>query len=144
VSERFVNPDAREIRDLLVRVRNIAVVGLSPKPARPSHSVAAALQEFGYRVLPVRPAVERILGEPVYRNLGDVPERIDLVNVFRASAHVKAVVERCIELSLPALWLQDGIVDEAAALRAREAGIFVVMDRCIYRDHRALIGSTGP
>lgn len=138
---RFENPPPHEIRALLQRIRNVAVVGLSPEPARPSHRVAAALQGFGYRILPVRPAVREILGEPAYPDLRQVPERIDLVDVFRAPEHVDEIVDACIELQLPALWLQEGVVNEAAALRARQAGMFVVMNRCIYRDYLQLLGS---
>lgn len=138
---RFENPPPHEIRTLLQQIRNIAVLGLSPNPARPSHRVAAALQGFGYRILPVRPAVHEILRERAYPGLRQVPERIDLVDVFRAPEHVDEIVDACIELKLPALWLQEGVVNEAAARRARRAGMFVVMDRCIYRDYLQLLGS---
>lgn len=138
---RFENPPPHEIRTLLQQIRNIAVLGLSPNPARPSHRVAAALQGFGYRILPVRPAVHEILRERAYPDLRQVPERIDLVDVFRAPEHVDEIVDACIELKLPALWLQEGVVNEAAARRARRAGMFVVMDRCIYRDYLQLLGS---
>lgn len=138
---RFENPPPHEIRTLLQQIRNIAVLGLSPNPARPSHRVAAALQGFGYRILPVRPAVNEILGERAYPGLRQVPERIDLVDVFRAPEHVDEIVDACIELKLPALWLQEGVVNEAAARCARRAGMFVVMDRCIYRDYLQLLGS---
>ncbi|MFA7097513.1 MAG: CoA-binding protein [Gammaproteobacteria bacterium] len=138
---QFENPPPHEIRTLLQQIRNIAVLGLSPNPARPSHRVAAALQGFGYRILPVRPAVHEILRERAYPDLRQVPERIDLVDVFRAPEHVDEIVDACIELKLPALWLQEGVVNEAAARRARRAGMFVVMDRCIYRDYLQLLGS---
>jgi predicted CoA-binding protein len=142
LSEPFRNPPRAELRELLLRARTIAVVGLSPRPARPSHWVSAALQRFGYRIIPVRPIGETILGERVYRDLGDIPTQIDLVSVFRAPEHVHTIVERCLELRLPALWLQDGVVNEVAARRGRAAGMFVVMDRCIYRDYLSLIGSS--
>lgn len=135
----FQNPDPDAIRELLQRVRNIAVVGLSPRPNRPSHQVAAALQRFGYRIIPVRPAVNEVLGEPAYGGLHEVPEAIDLVDVFRAPQHVDEIVDACIALKLPALWLQDGVINEAAAQRARAAGMTVIMDRCIYRDYLALM-----
>jgi len=134
----FSNPDLETIRALLEGVRTIAVVGLSPKANRPSHQVASALQGFGYRIVPVRPAVDRVLGERAYADLREVPERVDLVDVFRAPEHVDALVDTCIELALPALWLQDGVVNVPAAERARAAGITVVMDRCIYRDYLRL------
>lgn len=139
MTERFENPPLHEIRVLLQRIHNIAVVGLSPNPNRPSHLVAEALQRFGYRILPVRPAITEILGEPAYPDLRQVQEHIDLVDVFRAPEHVDEIVDACIGLNVPALWLQDGVINEAAALRARQAGIFVVMDRCIYRDYLQLM-----
>ncbi len=139
MTEQFKNPPPHEIRTLLQWIHTIAVVGLSPNPNRPSHLVAEALQRFGYRILPVRPATTEILGEPAYPDLRQVQECIDLVDVFRAPEHVDEVVDACIEPKVPALWLQDGVVNEAAALRARQTGIFVVMDRCIYRDYLQLM-----
>ena len=134
----FANPSPEEICRMLREVRTIAVVGLSPKAARPSYRVARAMQGYGYRIIPVRPAVAEVLGEKAYARLEDVPERIDLVDVFRASEHVAAIVDACIRLGVPRLWLQDGVVDEAAAQRARAAGIEVVMDRCVWRDYASL------
>lgn len=131
----FINPSLGEIKTFLLDIRSIAVVGLSPKANRPSYQVAAAMQGFGYRILPVRPAVDRILGEVTYRDLYALPGPIDLVNVFRAPEHVAPIVDACIELRLPAVWLQDGVINESAAAKARDAGLFVVMDRCIYRDY---------
>ena len=131
----FTNPSLEEIRALLERVRNIAVVGLSPKTDRPSFKVASALQRFGYRIIPVRPMAKEILGEKVYPDLASVPEKIDLVDVFRAPDQVDEVIDACIALRVPAVWLQDGVVNEAAAQRARDAGLTVVMDRCVYRDY---------
>ena len=135
----FANPSKDEIRALLKRVRTIAVVGLSASPGRASHGVARALQGFGYRIIPVNPALAEVLGEKAYPNLRELPEPVDLVDVFRESSHVAGIVEDCVALKLPALWLQDGVVDEAAALRARDAGLTVVMDRCIYRDYAQLM-----
>jgi len=134
----FANPSPEEIRDLLRRVKTIAVVGLSPRPDRPSYCVAKAMQGFGYRIVPVRPAVAEVLGEKAHATLSEVPEPIDLVDVFRAAEHVDEVVDECIRLNVPAIWIQEGIVNEAAAQRARAAGIFVVMDRCIYKEYVAL------
>ena len=131
----FANPDIEQIKQFLLSIHSIAVVGLSPKANRPSYQVAAAMQGFGYRIIPVRPAVAEVLGEVAYRDLYALAEPVDLVNVFRAPEHVGPIVDACIELGLPALWLQDGVINEAAAARAREAGLFVVMDRCIYRDY---------
>ena len=121
---------------LLKRVTNIAVVGLSPNPRRPSHAIAAGMQTFGFNIIPVRPAVREVLGHKAYGRLTEVDVPIDLVNVFRAAKFVDAVVDDCIALGLKALWIQESIVNEPAALRARAAGMTVVMDRCIYRDYR--------
>lgn len=139
MNSRFANPSADQIRALLQRIKTIAVVGLSASPSRPSHGVARALQGFGYRIIPVNPTVTEVLGEKAYPSLRALPELVDLVDVFRASRHVTAIVDECIALKLPALWLQDGVIDAAAALRAREAGLTVVMDRCIYRDYLQLM-----
>jgi len=135
----FQNPAPDEIKALLTRVKTIAVVGLSPKPNRPSFIVARALQGFGYRTIPVRPAVNQVLGEQAYPSLSDVPEPIDLVDAFRAAEHLDELVDECIRLKLPALWIQEGIVNLPAAERARAAGLLVVMDRCIYKDYVSLM-----
>lgn len=138
----FENPDSAAIKALLEHIEVIAVVGASPNPARPSHRVAAALQGWGYRIVPVRPGVERVLGERAYPDLAQVPGRIDLVDVFRAPDQVDPIVDVCIARGVPALWLQDGVINAAAASRARDAGILVVMNRCIYRDYRAFFGDS--
>jgi len=135
----FQNPPSEEIKALLAGVKTIAVIGLSPQSSRPSHIVAKAMQGFGYRIIPVRPIVEHVLDEPAYANLAAVRERIDLVDVFRAAEHLDELVDECIRLKLPALWIQEGIVNQAAAERARSAGLFVVMDRCLYKDYVALM-----
>ncbi len=140
----FQNPPADKITDLLRSARIIAVVGLSPDPSRPSHRVALQLQRFGYRIVPVRPSGGVILGEQAIPDLHHLPdvlkhgERVDIVDVFRRPEYVAAIVDDCIRLGMPALWLQDGVIDEAAAQKARRAGIFTVMDRCLFRDRAAL------
>ena len=134
----FQNPDDESIRALLKRVRNIAVLGLSPKPDRPSYFVARAMQGFGFNIIPVRPATAEVLGQKAHASLRDVPGPVDLVDVFRAAEYLDAIVDECIALQLPAIWVQEGIVNEAAAERARAAGMTVVMDRCIYKDYVAL------
>lgn len=134
----FQNPSEDEIRTFLKSIKRVAVVGLSPKADRPSHRVAAALQRFGYDIVPVRPAVTEVLGQPAYARLEQVPGTIDLVDVFRNPDEVDAIVDDCIRLKLPALWLQDGVINQPAAERARAAGMFVVMNRCTYRDYMAL------
>ena len=133
---RFENPRPGEIRALLKRVKTIAVVGLSPNPDRPSYGVSRALQGFGYRVIPVHPAAREILGEKAYPRLADIPDAIDLVDVFRRPEHIDGVVDECLALGLKILWIQDNIVNEPAALRAQAGGMSVIMDRCIYRDYR--------
>lgn len=140
----FANPSTDEIARLIRAAHTIAVVGLSPDRTRPSHGVARALQRFGYRIIPVTPVAESILGEPAVAALEQLPEvlgpgeRVDIVDVFRRPVHIPAIVADCIRLRLPALWLQDGVIDAAAAARARDAGIFTVMDRCLFRDRAAL------
>ena len=137
----FENPAKADIDALLRRTRTIAVLGLSKDASRPSHHVARALQKFGYRIVPVNPAAQEILGERSWPDLqsafaGAGP--IDVVEVFRRPEHVAAIVDDAIRLKVPALWLQEGVIDEAAANRARAAGIFTVMNRCMFRDRSAL------
>lgn len=129
-------PDAAE--RILRQARTIAVVGLSPDPRRPSHGVARYLQRAGYRIIPVNPNVREVLGERAYGRLRDVPDPIDVVDVFRRSEFVGPIVEEAIAIKAPAIWLQDGVVDETAAERARAAGLEVVMDDCMMRRHAAL------
>jgi predicted CoA-binding protein len=138
----FINPSLDEIRDILKNTKTIAVVGLSPKPKRPSHSVSKAMQGFGYQIIPVRPAVDEVLGEKAYVDLESIPEdlrkKIDMVDVFRAPEKITLIIDACIKLKIPLIWLQDGVVNEAEAARAQAAGITVVMDRCVYRDYYTL------
>lgn len=128
------------IRDLLSKVKTIAVVGLSDSPFRPSHGVAAYLQSQGYKIIPVNPQIPEALGETSYRSLLEVPETVDLVDVFRRPEFVNEIVEQAIRLKIPAIWLQEDVINEPAAERARQAGMFVVMDRCILKEHRARFG----
>lgn len=129
------------IRQLLQEAKTIAVVGLSDSPMRPSHGVSAYMQMQGYRIIPVNPQISEALGEKSYPSLLDVPadlrEKIDLVDVFRRPEFVDEIVDQTIQLKIPAIWLQEDVVNEPAAERARKAGIFVVMDRCILKEHRA-------
>jgi predicted CoA-binding protein len=129
-----------QIGEVLKSARNIAVVGLSDSPLRPSHGVAAYMQSQGYRILPVNPTITDALGEPSYGSLLDVKEKIDVVNIFRRPEFVPAVVDQAIQLKVPAIWMQEGVIHEQAAEKARRAGIFVVMDRCILKEHRARFG----
>lgn len=132
----FENPAKKEVETLLRRARTIAVLGLSETPGKPSHNVARGLQQFGYRIVPVNPAASEILGERAWPDLESAMKGagpVDLVDVFRRPEHVAGIVEDCIRLKVPALWLQEGVVDENAAQRAHAAGIFTVMDRCIFK-----------
>ena len=137
----FENPTKSDIDAFLRRIRVVAILGLSETPGRPSHNVGKALQKFGYRIVPVNPTATEILGERAWPDLdaafaGAGP--IDVVDVFRRPEHVAGIVEGCIRLKAPALWLQDGVIDEAAAQKARDAGIFTVMNRCMFRDRSTL------
>ena len=127
-------------REILRSFRTFAVVGLSPKPHRDSHRVARYLLERGYEIVPVYPREEEILGQKVYRSVRDVPGTVDLVDVFRRSEELPEVIDDVLAARAGALWLQIGCVDEAGALRAREAGLSVVMDRCLMVDHAHLLG----
>jgi predicted CoA-binding protein len=129
--------DTDRITQLLQQAKTIAVVGLSDNPMRTSYDVSEYMQRQGYHIIPVNPAIASALGEKSYPALSDVPGKIDIVNVFRRSVFVPEIVDEVIRLKLPALWLQEGVVDEEAAEKARQAGIFVVMDRCILKEHRA-------
>ena len=135
----FENPAPDQIRALLGEVKTIAVLGLSNNPDRPSYGVAAYLQQAGYRIIPVRPAQTQVLGETAYARLADVPAVPDLVDVFRAPEHVAGIVDECLAKGVRRLWLQEGVIDAAAAQRARDAGLTVVMDRCILKEHRKLL-----
>jgi len=127
------------IADLLRRSRTIAVVGLSDSPLRPSHGVSAYMQGQGYRIIPVNPRISEALGEPAFPSLLDVPEKIDIVNIFRRPEFVSEVVDQAIQLKVPVIWMQEEVVHEQAATKARSHGIFVIMDRCILQEHRARI-----
>jgi predicted CoA-binding protein len=125
-------PDFKEI---LTRYRTIAVVGLSPDSGKPSHEVAAYLKRAGYRIIPVNPAVAEVFGEKSYPTLADVPEEVEIVDVFRRSEFVPEIVEQAIAKGAKVVWMQEGVVHEEAARRAREAGLEVVMDRCMLKEH---------
>lgn len=138
----FENPAKSEIDALLRRARTIAILGLSESEEKPSYHVAQKLQKFGYRIVPVNPTARQILGEPAWPDLESALKGagpVDIVDVFRRPEHVAGIVDEAIRLNVPALWLQEGVVDEGAASRARDAGIFTVMDRCIYKVRAALV-----
>lgn len=132
------------IFDLLSRVKTIAVVGLSDRPMRPSYGVSAYMQMQGYKIIPVNPQIAEALGEGAYPSLleipGEVAKQIELVNVFRRPEFVDEIVDQAIQLKIPAIWLQEDVINERAAAKARAAGMFVVMDLCILKEHRARFG----
>jgi len=136
----FQNPNEAELKELLRSIRTVAVVGLSPKEDRPSYHVAAGLQKLGFKIVPVHPTAETILGEKVYASLRDIPFAIDVADVFRDPAYIAPIIDDAIAIKAPYLWLQEGVVNEAEALRAQAAGMKVVMNRCIWRDAVALLG----
>jgi predicted CoA-binding protein len=137
----FENPTKPEIEAFLRRIRTIAVLGLSDRPDKPSHHVAEELQKYGYRIVPVNPGATEILGEKSWPDLESAMKGagpVDVVQVFRRPEHVAAIVDEVIRLRAPALWLQEGVIDETAATKARAAGIFTVMDRCMFKTRRAM------
>lgn len=134
------SPQTDPIANLLQRSKTIAVVGLSNSPLRPSHGVAAYMQTQGYRIIPVNPKIKGALGEKAYASLLDVPEKIDIVNIFRRPDFVEEVVDQAVQLKVPAIWMQEEVIHEKAAEKARKAGIFVMMDRCILKEHKARFG----
>lgn len=135
----ITNPTKQEIRELLERSQTVAVVGLSEDPYRPSHGVARALQEFGFRIFPVNPNLESpVLGEEPYASVEEIPEPVDIVDVFRRSEKVMPAAEAAVAAGAKALWMQSGVVNEAAARLAAENGLIVVMDRCLAVDYARL------
>jgi predicted CoA-binding protein len=127
-----------DIPELLRRSRTIAVVGLSNNPMRPAYGVSEYMQRHGYRIVPVNPGETEVLGEKAYAHLEDIPEPIDIVDVFRRSEFVPPIVESAIRVGAKAVWMQEDVIHEEAAESARQAGLFVVMDRCILKEHRRL------
>ena len=134
------SPQTDPVAELLRRAKTIAVVGLSNNPLRASHGVSAYMQDQGYRIIPVNPHIESCLGEKAYASLTEVPGKVDIVNIFRRPEFVEEVVDRAIQLKVPAIWMQEEVIHEKAAEKARKAGIFVVMDLCILKEHRARFG----
>jgi predicted CoA-binding protein len=132
----FADPDM--IRRIVGSCRTIAVVGLSGNSSRPSHRVAAYMQQQGYTITPINPNERTVLGEPAYDTLSNLPRKVDLVSVFRRSHEAGAIIDQAIQIGAQAFWLQEGVIDEAGARRAHEAGLLVVMDRCWLKEHRRL------
>lgn len=131
-----VQPSADPILDILKKYKTIAVVGLSSNPARPSHEVSAYMQSKGYRIIPVNPNEKQVLGEVSYAHLEDVPEKIDIVDIFRKAEDVPGVVESAVRVGAKVAWMQLGIANEVAAEKARAAGLLVIQDACIFVEHR--------
>lgn len=127
------------IEELLRSTKTIAVVGLSRKPWRASFGVSEYMQSVGYRIIPVNPHEGEVLGEKAYRSLEEVPEPVDMVNIFRRSEAVPEIVEAAIRMGAKSVWMQEGVVHEASAERARQAGLVVVMDKCLLKEHRRLL-----
>jgi uncharacterized protein len=125
-----------QIAEVLAQAKTIAVVGLSNSPLRPSYGVAAYLQSVGYRIVPVNPTINGALGEKAVPSLADLPDKPDIVDVFRRPEFVPEIVDQAIELKVPCIWMQEDVIHEVAAEKARKAGIFVVMDQCILKEHR--------
>lgn len=132
------NPDRTEIKEVLDTAKTIAVVGLSPNPMRTSHMVSKAMQQAGYRIVPVNPQADEVLGEKSYASLKDIPEAVDIVNVFRRSEFLPDIAEEFLAIDAPVFWTQLNVVDEAVFNRLTEAGYTVIMDRCIKVEHAIL------
>jgi uncharacterized protein len=129
-----------QITKLLQDAKTIAVVGLSDNPLRPSHGVAAYLQSHGYRIIPVNPQIQSCLGEKAYASLREITDKVDIVNIFRRPEFVDEVVDQAIQIKAPVIWMQEEVIHDEAAQKARKAGIFVVMDRCILQEHKMRLG----
>lgn len=127
-----------DIKQIVTSYKVIAVVGLSPDAGKPSYEVAAYLQRAGYRIIPVNPACQEILGERCYPSLAEIPEEVEIVDVFRRAEFLPEIVAQAIAKGAKAVWMQEGIVNEAAAATAQAAGLAVVMDRCLLKEHRRL------
>jgi predicted CoA-binding protein len=128
--------DSARITDVLNTAKTIAVVGLAASPMRPSYGVSHYMRSQGYRIIPVNPNITEWEGEKAYASLLDVPDKIDIVNIFRRPEFVPEVVDQAIQIKAPAIWMQEGVIHQAAAEKAQQAGIFVVMDLCILKEHR--------
>jgi len=137
--KEFENPSDEKIKEILTQSTTIAVVGLSPDPSRASYSVANYLKNKNYRIIPVNPKHPEVLGEKSYPKLSDIPEKVDLVDIFRRPEHVPPIVDEAIKIKAKVIWMQSGIVNQDAARKAKEAGLEVVMDRCMYVEHCRLM-----
>ena len=132
------------VEDILKNSRTVAVVGLSPDPDRPSHNVAGYLKENGYKIIPVNPVANEILGEKSYPDLASIPEKVDVVDIFRKSEDVLPIVREAIKIGAGAVWMQEGVINREAAAEARKAGLKVVMNKCMFKEHYRLFGEDDP
>ena len=136
--ERYENPPDDRIREILKTYKNVAVVGLSSNEIRPSYSVSRYLQKRGYKIIPVNPKETEILGEKVYPHLSDIPEKVDIVDVFRRPEFVPPIVDEAVKIGAKVIWLQEGVVNHPAAIQASQQGVLVIMDKCMLKEHRKL------
>ncbi len=128
---------------ILKEFRNVAVVGLSSDPEKPSYGIARYLAEQGYNIIPVNPNAQEILGRASYPDLSSIPEKVDVVEIFRRSEDVMSIVEEAIKIGARAVWMQEGIVNEEATAKARDAGLLVVMDKCMFKEHQRMTQEQG-
>ncbi len=133
-----INATTDEIRQIFQKSKSIAIVGLSDKADRPSHGVAAYLMENGYRIIPVNPVIQEVLGQKSYPNLKSIPEKIDVVDIFRKPSEVPSIVEEAIAIGAKTIWMQEGIVHNQSAEKAKKAGLQVVMNKCMLKEHRKM------
>jgi predicted CoA-binding protein len=135
----YQNPDIEQIQEIFRKYNTIAVVGLSREEDRPSNRVASYLKKVGYKIIPVNPGQKEILGEKCFASLSEIPEKVEIVDIFRRPEQVLPIVEEAIKIGAKVVWMQDGVINDQAAQKAQEAGLVVVMDRCMYRDHSTLM-----
>jgi len=140
-NDQIPSAQAAKVRDLLSRAKTIAVVGLSNNRMRPSYGVSEYMQSMGYRIIPVNPAETEVLGEKAWSTLDEVPEPVDIVDVFRRAEFVPDIVDAAIRIGAKCVWMQEGVVHEEAAAKARAAGLEVVMDHCILKAHRRMVAA---
>jgi predicted CoA-binding protein len=136
--EQYENPPDDRIREILRVYKNVAVVGLSSEEDRPSYGVSRYLQKRGYKIIPVNPNETEILGEKVYPSLSDVPEKVEIVDVFRRPEFIPPIVDEAIKIGAKVIWLQEGVINHPAAIKASQQGVMVVMDKCMLKEHRKL------
>jgi len=137
-SQQYTNPSDEQIKRILQKYKKVAVVGLSPDPSKPSNGVSRYLQGRGFKIIPVNPKETEILGEKAYPDLSSIPEKVEIVDIFRRPEYVPPIVDEAIKIGAKVVWMQEGIINHPAAIKASQNGIMVVMDRCMFKDCRAL------